>query len=71
MALRRIWLHIKSGHLYEEIARGCVEATNEPCMIYRRLALPDSTMWVRPVSNFMDGRFQQVERKELKADVGR
>jgi len=46
--------HTKGG-LYCMIARGYIEETLEPCIVYRDFR--EGYVWVRPEDNFMDGRF--------------
>jgi hypothetical protein len=58
----RYYLHLKSGGLYRVIARGRLEATLVPAVIYE--CVRSSNVWVRPASEFDDGRFQV--REELK-----
>ena len=53
-----VYRHKKTGGLYTEMARGKLEADLTPMVIYR--AHKDGTVWVRPVSEFDDGRFEKV-----------
>jgi hypothetical protein len=57
------WRHKKRGTEYDEIARGLLQVTlaagdNEPVVIY---CGDDGRYWVRPVSEFEDGRFEVIE----------
>jgi hypothetical protein len=53
------WCHVKSGGKYIEIARGQLEATLEPVVIYRAQGSA-GRVWVRPAAEFDDGRFVQI-----------
>lgn len=55
---RRRWRHVKTGGLYQEIARGRLEADETPVVIY--VAESDHRVWVRPVAEFDDGRFEDA-----------
>lgn len=63
------WRHLKSGHGYMVIGCGVIEATMADVVIYRRF--PDIQMdvrlWIRPLDEFMDGRFKELEI-ELKKE---
>lgn len=56
------WRHKKRGSTYVEIGRGRMqmngELDNEPVVIY--IADNDGSIWVRPASEFDDGRFERV-----------
>ncbi|OGL66403.1 hypothetical protein A2856_01775 [Candidatus Uhrbacteria bacterium RIFCSPHIGHO2_01_FULL_63_20] len=63
-----VYEHYK-GNCYEVIAEGKIEATLEPCVIYRAL-YGEGDVWVRPTADFLaevekDGvrvpRFRKVE----------
>ncbi len=56
------WLHKARGTTYEEIGRGLTqscdsELDNRPVVVYRGLA-DGGRLWVRPVEEFEDGRFE-------------
>lgn len=53
------WLHIKSGNYYWVLGDCRIEATNTPAIRYVRDTGPDDE-WVRPKSEFFDGRFVSV-----------
>ena len=55
------WGHVKHGGAYVVIDNGVIEATLIACVIYK--AESDGTTWVRPLSEFMDGRFLELEPK--------
>lgn len=60
-----LWRHVKTGGHYREIARGRIESTLEPVVIYRSLIT--GKVWVRPETEFDDGRFVQVFLGEVPA----
>ena len=55
---REEYVHIRSGGRYVLLGHGEIEATNTPCVIYQSLA--NGKTWVRPSSEFFDGRFRPV-----------
>lgn len=67
-----LWKHKHNDHIYKIISyRFCrIEATNEPAVVYTRADGKEKTRWIRPLSEFLDGRFQRVlnEKKERKED---
>jgi hypothetical protein len=50
------WRHRKGG-VYVIVFNGITEATLEPCVAYRNPERPADPYWVRPLSEFLDGRF--------------
>ena len=57
--LGRFWRHEKTGKHYEVLGTGYIEATLTPCVIYRRKS-GDDIVWVRPLEEFLDGRFEDI-----------
>lgn len=55
-----VWLHEKSGYFYEIVCFGYREADLVPLVVYRNTGGGDN--WVRPLAEFMDGRFTQVTK---------
>ena len=53
------WQHKKTGGIYEVVIRAVIEATMTPAVVYK--SLHDLRHWVRPESEFIDGRFEQVD----------
>lgn len=49
------WRHVKSGTLYDVVAVGYLERDVSPVVVYRGVV--SETVWVRPLSEFLDGRF--------------
>lgn len=45
----------KNGNLYQIVSEGLIEASQEPCIIYR--AMSDGRVWVLTKTEFFDGRF--------------
>lgn len=53
----KVYKHKKTGGYYTLVSRNAkIEATLEPVCVYR--SLKDNTIWVRPESEFFDGRFE-------------
>jgi hypothetical protein len=65
-----LFLHLKSGHVYEYVGLTIIEATMEPAVIYCSPGFPEST-FTRPASVFFDGRFVPFipAASALKGDV--
>lgn len=64
-----LWVHTKTGNLYNILFIGRLEWTSEEAVIYRRLdhkEHPD--VWVRPMKSFMhhdlDAMFPRFQRSE-------
>lgn len=64
------WRHNKCGSEYVVIGTGRLQATGpldcEPVVIYRA---HDGACWVRPVSEFLDGRFTMLDRLTPSPDA--
>lgn len=56
------WIHKKTGHRYEIVTFGLIEATLEPSVVYRS---DKGQVWIRPVTEFFDGRFQQENLEDF------
>jgi hypothetical protein len=54
-------LHIKTGGFYKMLYYACIEKTLERVIIYQGV---DGNVWVRPVEEFFDGRFESLEIHE-------
>lgn len=52
------WLHVKRGMTYAYQGSCVIEATMTTGAIYRAEA--DGTTWVRPMAEFLDGRFVKL-----------
>lgn len=53
-----LWRHRKTGHTYRVVLVALNEADLTPVVIYERVEPGErSTPWVRPVTEFLDGRF--------------
>lgn len=52
--------HVKSGGLYKVMGPAKIEATLEDVVVY--MSLRDGTVWVRPYTEMIDGRFVQATR---------
>lgn len=55
----RIFKHLKSGNLYKFDRLVIIEGTESVGILYKDLDNPD-IFWVRPYSEFFDGRFVDV-----------
>lgn len=53
-----IYLHKKSGRLYEVMCNATRESDGVMMVVYRSIATGDR--WVRPAAEFNDGRFERV-----------
>ena len=49
------WRHVKTGGLYQVLTPAHLEADESPVIVYRNM--DDGKTWVRPASEFYDGRF--------------
>ena len=56
----RPWKHVKTGHTYTVVLMCVIEATGAPAVAYTKSEEGTHPMWIRPVSEFLDGRFQPV-----------
>lgn len=62
------WKHVKSGGEYEVVGVGRLQVNGEldmaECVVYKSLQasgdFPVGSMWVRPVADFLDGRFEKI-----------
>ncbi len=55
-----MYRHRKSGRYCIVLAIGKIEATLNPCVIYQA-TYGSRDVWVRPLDEFMDGRFADME----------
>lgn len=62
--LAQVWRHKKSGGLYRIINHVQIEATMTPAVTY--MAIGGGTIWVRPLTEFNDGRFEKVEDAAIR-----
>ena len=52
-----LFLHVKSGHVYQYLALTVIEATMEPGVMYCAPGFEDMP-FIRPAREFFDGRFK-------------
>lgn len=50
--------HLKTGGMYVVVCEAVIEATMTKAVVYR--SIKDDCVWVRPASEFCDGRFVGV-----------
>lgn len=55
-----LWQHKKTGGIYVIFASCQIEATNEPGVLYHSVE-GHGPLWARPLAEFTDGRFVQLE----------
>lgn len=53
----KLYRHIKTGGIYEFIADAEMESNLEDVVVYQ--SVEHKTVWVRPSSEFYDGRFEE------------
>jgi hypothetical protein len=58
-AIGSLWRHVKRGSTYTVRCMCIVEAAMVTSVCYQSTG--DGTSWVRPLSEFMDGRFEKLE----------
>jgi hypothetical protein len=54
-----VMIHVKTGRHYAVLFPCMIEATLTPAVAYSALG-GDGTVWIRPMDEFMDGRFAPV-----------
>lgn len=65
--MQYLWKHNKTQHLYRIVGFAVIENGLVPAVIYVR-DLGDATQFVRPCSEFFDGRFRQVDVTPMERD---
>ncbi len=55
-----MWVHQKTQQNYVILGFGIIEKTMEPAVIYAEYSNRTHT-WIRPCSEFFDGRFKQAQ----------
>lgn len=78
--MQPLWKHQKTGDVYAIILPAVLhESTLTPMVVYAKhpgknhhagMMLP-TPYWSRPVDEFLDGRFQQLTKQEVKDFLGR
>jgi hypothetical protein len=68
-SLGSVWQHVRRGTRYSVLHIGTLQ-TSEPglddelCVVYRNVS--HYAVWVRPLSEFMDGRFIEIDVVEVE-----
>jgi plasmid stabilization system protein ParE len=65
----KVWKHRTRGSVYDELFRGTLQMSGTrhdmaSVIVYRSVS--DGSIWVRKVSEFMDGRFEEVTNGEAE-----
>lgn len=55
-----LWVHLKTGHRYVLVDVCMIEATLTDAALYKSED-GSGPIWCRPLSEFTDGRFEQVK----------
>ena len=56
----RLWRHIKTDGIYAVLCPAVIEVDLTPAVLYSKSG-GDGTVWVRPVTEFLDGRFEVIK----------
>ncbi|MBD2653139.1 DUF1653 domain-containing protein [Synechocystis sp. FACHB-383] len=65
--INEIYRHKKSSGFYRIVGFGLIEATKTHSVIYE--SLEDGQVWVRPTTEFFDGRFEFVHLLDALTDA--
>jgi hypothetical protein len=57
-----LWKHVKTGRTYRVLMRARMEVDQTDVVVYRQESDADVYTWVRPASEFNDGRFERAAR---------
>lgn len=67
LEMGQYWRHKKTGHEYIIEGFCVIEASMAPAVLYRQHKGGEAysaTLWARPVTEFMDGRFELLSLSE-------
>ncbi len=56
-----IYRHVKTSRLYQVVCLGLIESDQVMSVVYRSVV--DDVAWIRPMAEFMDGRFDYVRSR--------
>lgn len=56
-----VWEHKKTETLYMVRDLVLIEATLTVAISYSKVSEPQPVIWVRPIDEFLDGRFERVQ----------
>ncbi len=63
--------HKKRGTIYDIVGGGIAQASNapiqdgDPVVVYQ--SIDNDQIWIRPVAEFYDGRFETLTREQVEA----
>lgn len=61
LAIGAHYRHKKTGGKYQLLMFATIEATMTPAVVYAAKGLDGIHRWVRPLGEFCDGRFEEVD----------
>lgn len=65
LAIGAHYRHKKTGGKYQLIMFATIEATMTPAVIYSARSKGEVHNWVRPLDEFCDGRFEEVDMAKV------
>lgn len=62
--MSNVYRHVRTGGLYVLLGTGLREYDLVPCAIYQ--SVKDRRLWIRPETEFHDGRFELIEAANVQ-----